>query len=203
MTTGSPVRVCVEAERELARRLLERVLEQSGAEIVEPSDADVIVLVDPVAQQWTRARAVDRPVIVLSETPLQGAHLLDAVEHGAVGVLSSRCESDEFVAALRRVAEGDVALTRLQTREVCDELRQRRRTEPHQTITLTVRENQILRSIEAGELMKQTARALGISPRTVENTQRVLFRKLGVRNRAQAVARSYALGILPPHEEPR
>jgi DNA-binding CsgD family transcriptional regulator len=53
---------------------------------------------------------------------------------------------------------------------------------------LTVRERQILASIDRGESVKQTARALGISARTVENLQHRLFRRLGVRNRAEAVA---------------
>ena len=44
--------------------------------------------------------------------------------------------------------------------------------------------------------MKQTARDLGIAPKTVENLQGRLFRKLGARNRAQAVARAHALGLL-------
>jgi hypothetical protein len=44
--------------------------------------------------------------------------------------------------------------------------------------------------------VKQTARALGISAKTVENLQSRLFRKLDVRNRAQAVSRAHALGML-------
>ncbi|MGE0308582.1 MAG: response regulator transcription factor, partial [Acidimicrobiia bacterium] len=55
----------------------------------------------------------------------------------------------------------------------------------------------ILNCVEEGCSVKQTARSLGISPKTVENTQRHLFKKLGVRNRSQAVARAHALGLLP------
>ena len=44
--------------------------------------------------------------------------------------------------------------------------------------------------------MKQTALALGISAKTVENLQGRLFRKLGVRNRAQAVAAVYERSLL-------
>ena len=40
---------------------------------------------------------------------------------------------------------------------------------------LTPREHQILHSIDRGESVKQTARALGISPKTVENLQSRLF----------------------------
>jgi DNA-binding CsgD family transcriptional regulator len=45
--------------------------------------------------------------------------------------------------------------------------------------------------------VKQTAVALGIAHKTVENLQGRLFAKLGVRNRAQAVLRAHTLGLLP------
>ena len=43
----------------------------------------------------------------------------------------------------------------------------------------------------------QTARVLGIAPKTVENVQTRLFRKLGVRNRSGAFAVADAFGLLP------
>jgi DNA-binding NarL/FixJ family response regulator len=132
-----------------------------------------------------------------------GDALLRAIELGARGALSVTCEGGELMAAVRRVASGDAALSRAQTQQVCMALRDRPRAAATERISLTPRELQIVRSIEAGELIKQTARALGISPRTVENTQRVLFRKLGVRNRAQAIARAHALGIVEPLAEVR
>ena len=61
---------------------------------------------------------------------------------------------------------------------------------------LTARESDILQSVARGDSIRQTARALGISPKT-ENTQTRLFRKLGVRNRAEAFAVVDALGMLP------
>ena len=70
---------------------------------------------------------------------------------------------------------------------------------PHAS-DLTPRERQILLSIDRGESVKQTARSLGISPKTVENLQSRLFSKLDVRNRAQAVSHAHGLGILgEPH----
>ena len=44
--------------------------------------------------------------------------------------------------------------------------------------------------------MKQTARSLGIAIKTVENLRGRLFRKLGVRNRAQAIVRAHDLRLL-------
>jgi two-component system nitrate/nitrite response regulator NarL len=61
---------------------------------------------------------------------------------------------------------------------------------------LTPRELDILSSIALGHSVRQTASALGIARKTVENTQARLFRKLSVRNRVEALAVSYALGLI-------
>jgi DNA-binding NarL/FixJ family response regulator len=65
-------------------------------------------------------------------------------------------------------------------------------------VELTARESDILVSISLGHTVRQTAHALGIAPKTVENTQSRLFGKLGVRNRARALAAGYALGLIQP-----
>jgi DNA-binding CsgD family transcriptional regulator len=70
------------------------------------------------------------------------------------------------------------------------------RLDNRQVITLTPREVDILESIERGESVKQTARSLGIAIKTVENLQSRLFRKLGARNRAQAIAKAHDLNLL-------
>ncbi len=61
---------------------------------------------------------------------------------------------------------------------------------------LTARESDIIASVGRGHSIRQTARSLGISPKTVENIQTRLFRKLGVRNRTEAFAVVDALGLL-------
>jgi DNA-binding NarL/FixJ family response regulator len=69
---------------------------------------------------------------------------------------------------------------------------------------LTARESDILRSIARGHTVRQTARWLGIAAKTVENTQARLFRKLGARNRAGALAVAHGIGLVDPTatEEP-
>jgi DNA-binding CsgD family transcriptional regulator len=61
---------------------------------------------------------------------------------------------------------------------------------------LTPREFDILGSIARGHTIRQTARMLGIAVKTVENTQARLFRKLGVRNRMEALTIADALGLI-------
>jgi DNA-binding CsgD family transcriptional regulator len=64
--------------------------------------------------------------------------------------------------------------------------------------TLTAREHDILRSIGRSHTVRQTARTLGIAAKTVENAQSNMFRKLGVHNRAAALAAAYSFGLLQP-----
>jgi DNA-binding CsgD family transcriptional regulator len=61
---------------------------------------------------------------------------------------------------------------------------------------LTAREFDILGSIARGHTIRQTARTLGIAAKTVENTQARLFRKLGVRNRIEALTIADTLGLV-------
>ncbi|HXR72131.1 response regulator transcription factor [Actinocrinis sp.] len=62
---------------------------------------------------------------------------------------------------------------------------------------LTARESEIINLAAAGNSVKQTARALNISVKTVESIQSHLFRKLGVNSRTGAVAAVYG------REDPR
>jgi DNA-binding CsgD family transcriptional regulator len=62
---------------------------------------------------------------------------------------------------------------------------------------LTARESDVLGAVAQGLSIRQVARQLGIAPKTVENVQTRLFRKLGVRNRSGALAVADAFGLLP------
>jgi DNA-binding CsgD family transcriptional regulator len=63
---------------------------------------------------------------------------------------------------------------------------------------LTARERDILSSIARGHTVQQTARALGISAKTVENIQARLFRKPGTHTRSDTLTMAYRLGLLEP-----
>src|SRR6266705_5344358 len=94
------------------------------------------------------------------------------------------------------VGAGEVVLDPRQARMLVDAARGQLTARRAAGQAPTPREREILVSIDRGESVKQTARALGISVKTVENLQRRLFRRLGVRNRAQAVAAAHARGLL-------
>jgi len=62
---------------------------------------------------------------------------------------------------------------------------------------LTTRETEILRFLAVGLGTSAIARELSISPATVRNHAQRILAKLEVHSRLAAVARGYAIGLLP------
>jgi DNA-binding NarL/FixJ family response regulator len=155
----------------------------------------VAVLIEPTQDDWRLAQSKDIPIVLVTGDELTGTELLDAVCRGADAMLHADSRPAELVDAARTVGGGGGVLDAEQTRAVMAAVRVGL---SHPAIRLTPREVDIIKSIARGDAVKQTARALGISAKTVENLQSRLFRKLEVRNRAQAVARVHALALLAP-----
>jgi DNA-binding NarL/FixJ family response regulator len=114
---------------------------------------------------------------------------------GADAVVSVDTGTDEVLRSVEVVSSGGAEVTPGRLRVLLERLRQRG-PRVASSDDLTTRERQILVSIDKGESVKQTARSLGISPKTVENLQSKLFTKLDARNRAQAVSHAHNLGLL-------
>jgi DNA-binding NarL/FixJ family response regulator len=86
-----------------------------------------------------------------------------------------------------------LALTRMtRTRLVGGELRIE---EVEVNISLSSREREVVALLALGYPNKAIARELWLSPHTVQNHIRGIFRKLGVENRTQAALRAYRLGL--------
>lgn len=62
-------------------------------------------------------------------------------------------------------------------------------------VNLTAREREVLALVAGGATNREIAGALYISPHTVKDHTTSLYRKLGVRNRAEAVQRAERLGL--------
>ncbi len=61
---------------------------------------------------------------------------------------------------------------------------------------LSGREREVLAIVARGATNREIAGALYLSPHTVKEHTSALYRKLGVRNRAEAVQRAQRLGLL-------
>lgn len=157
-------------------------------------DAHVIVLVDPADEHWALARAQPRPIVYHTAAALGADAMLTAVMRGADAVIDAGSEPDEVTRAISTVMNGGVVLSAAFTRRLAEALRTAA-TEGSPTV-LSRRERQILENISLGHSVKQTADELGITAKTVENLQTRLYKKLGVRNRYQALALARALGLI-------
>jgi DNA-binding CsgD family transcriptional regulator len=67
---------------------------------------------------------------------------------------------------------------------------------------LSPRQLECLIRIAAGETSAQIAAALGLSKRTIDEHVRDACKKLGVKRRPEAVAKSISLGLIPPVKSP-
>jgi two-component system, NarL family, nitrate/nitrite response regulator NarL len=147
-------------------------------------------LINPDPADWDLVEERGLPAIVVHSEPLDSAELGRAFASGANSVLPADRIGDHFLAVLRMVSQGYLVIDSVPMRSLM------RGARGGDLPELTAREGDILRSVARGDSIRQTARALGISPKTVENIQTRLFRKLGVRNRAEALAVGDALGLL-------
>jgi two-component system, NarL family, nitrate/nitrite response regulator NarL len=158
------------------------------------------VLVNPEPADWDPVEELGVPAIVVHSEPLDSPELARALASGANSLLPADRISDHFLAVLRMVSQGYLVVDSLPMRSLIGAVRAgfgQRMRDSGELPELTARESDILQSVARGYSIRQTARALGISPKTIENIQTRLFRKLGVRNRAEALAVVNALGLLP------
>ena len=186
----------------LARHVVEQVLHAANVSLVDvvtfetagTGNAVAVMVEGDHEELWLRARDLAMPVVLVTNGELDTAGIVDAVLRGADAIVHMDSELVDLLDAIDVVAGGGTLLTPSDARAVVESARMR--LDNRQVIALTPREIDILASIERGESVKQTARALGIAMKTVENLQSRLFRKLGARNRAQAIAKAHDLNLM-------
>jgi len=165
----------------------------------------VAALVDPVQEDWDLVAELGIPAILVHSKPVDPPELAEALACGANALIPADRIDDHFLSVLRMVGQGYLVVGSTPMRPLIGAVRARwedGHTGPMDLPELTARESDILRCLAQGHSIRQTARALGIAPKTVENVQTRLFRKLGVRNRSGAFAVADAFGLLPATTPP-
>ncbi|MFT4218936.1 MAG: response regulator transcription factor [Microbacterium sp.] len=148
--------------------------------------------VDGVAATARILAEVDPPPRVLILTTYESDdQILAAIEAGASGYLLKAAPQAEIVAGVRSVAAGQSALSPQVAVRLVERMR---RPEPESP--LTARELDVLRLVATGHSNKQIAAALGIGESTVKTHLLKSFDKLGVADRAHAVALAMERGLL-------
>jgi len=126
-------------------------------------------------------------------------HLYDAIRAGASGFLLKSSPPEQLTAAVRVVAAGDSLLAPQLTRRLLERFTSRplpSRVAEERLAPLTEREKQVLRLAGQTLTNAEIAATLFLSEGTVKTHLGRVFTKLGLRDRAQAVAFAYETGLV-------
>ena len=178
--------VCGEAGS--AEAAVERALE-------ERPDVCLLEVLLPGGGIWATARIAEKlphTAIVMLTASRDREHLFDAVRAGAAGYLLKDMNPTRIPHALRGVLEGEAAIPRALVATLVTEFqsqgRRRMLVGRRGRADLTRREWEVLELMRAGLSTREMAGRLFLAPVTVRRHVSSLLDKLGVEDRAAAVA---------------
>jgi DNA-binding NarL/FixJ family response regulator len=138
-------------------------------------------------------RGVSARVLVL--TTYDTDHdVLPAIEAGATGYLLKDAPREELFRAVEAAAQGQAVLSPTVATRLMGQMRQ------PVSEALSPRELEVLELIAQGSTNREAAKRLFISEATVKTHLLHVYAKLGVNDRAAAVATAFSRGYLTPHE---
>jgi DNA-binding NarL/FixJ family response regulator len=191
-------RIAVESilSREQRFSISVRSTHADPAAIAAQREADMLIWVGDGFSQGPSARALvpnPRALVVLRDATATAA--VSSLRAGAAGLTCLGCHLEELPQAVDAIKAGQGWLAPCMARIVADHLAGRSRMRASESGSLTARELLVLRSIACGADNTQVAGDLGIDVRTVRFHVSNIYRKLGARHRAEAVALAYRLGL--------
>jgi DNA-binding NarL/FixJ family response regulator len=178
---------------------------EQAIELARSLDPDVILMdvrmpgLDGVeatrrlVEEGTRAR-----ILVLTTFDVD-EYVYAAVVAGASGFLLKDVEPEQLVDAIRVVAAGNSLFGPAATQRLVERFAAGGGpSEPRSLDALTEREREILVLIASGLSNAELAQRLHLSETTVKTHVSAVLRKLGVRDRVQAVIAAYDAGLVRP-----
>ena len=160
---------------------------------VQPGSACVVVVVPATGIDTVLAiaRAVESvpmaTVCVVEDTDVEA--VLDAIQAGATGVIALDAEVDHVVAVVRSAARGMTLVPRQLAKAMC------RRQSGHAP-DVSPMERQWLRHLATSGTVASLAHATGFSQREMYRLLGGLYRRLGARNRTEALLLAERWGLL-------
>ncbi len=144
--------------------------------------------------ELTRQLKEKQPSCNVIMLTLYDEYLAQAIEAGAVGYLLKDIRREELIRAIRAVHQGrsllDLSLSRDRLAELVAP------AESKQRGYLSERELAILHLIADGVATKEIANQLFLSQASVKRSVGLIFEKLGVRNRSEAVSEAYKRSLI-------
>jgi two-component system nitrate/nitrite response regulator NarL len=188
LTQSGRIRVVGEAED--GRRALEVIaLEQPQVALVDYQmpDMDGIAVVRALKRDESATR------VLLLSALTDSAIVFQALQEGASGYLAKDSSRTEIVDAVIRVAKGETVVPPSLTVGLVEQIRLRSQPD---ALVLSERERQIVQGFSRGLSIPQLASELFIGASTVKTYTQRLYEKLGVSDRAAAVAEAMRRGLL-------
>lgn len=136
-------------------------------------------------------RGLDARVLVLT-TYDTDREVVSAIEAGATGYLLKDAPRADLLRAVESTARGEAVLSSSVGARLMERVRN-----PDREL-LSDREMEVLRLVAAGSTNRDIAEALFVSEATVKTHLIHVFAKLGVNDRAAAVAAAFEQGLLEP-----
>jgi DNA-binding NarL/FixJ family response regulator len=137
----------------------------------------------------------DTRVLVLTTFDLD-EYVFDAIRSGASGFLLKDVPGARLVEGVRLVAEGSMLLGPTVTRRLVEDFARPRRSEAGVLDRLSGREREVLMLLAAGRSNAEIAAELVVGVETVKSHVSEVLRKLGLRDRVQAVVFAYERGLV-------
>ncbi|MDL4815135.1 response regulator [Actinomadura opuntiae] len=145
--------------------------------------------------------SADPPKVIILTTFDLDEPLYAALRAGAAGFLLKDVRPNDLAEAVRVVARGDALLAPSVTRRLLDRFtatEPRPPVRPDALAALTDREMQTLELIARAASNAEIAERLVVTEATVKTHVSSILRKLGLRDRVQAVVLAYDLGLVRP-----
>ncbi|WP_309104828.1 response regulator transcription factor [Microbacterium sp.] len=170
-----------------------------GAEGVERAmslAADVVLMdirmpgMDGVAATAALSERSPSARVLILTTFDSESDVLPAIEAGAIGYLLKDALPDELMRAVRAAARGESVLAPSATQHLMGQVRKSGNG------ALTDREKEVLQHVANGSSNREVAAALFIGEASIKTHLQHIYDKLGVRDRASAVAEGYRRRLL-------
>jgi DNA-binding NarL/FixJ family response regulator len=151
------------------------------------------------------ASGVESRVLILTTFDVD-EYVYEALRAGASGFLLKDVTGRQLVEGVRVVAAGEALLAPTVTRRLLERfgpsLPGADDSPPPELSSLTERELEILTLLSSGKSNAELGAELYLSEPTIKTHLSSIFRKLGVRDRVQAVIAAYDAGLVEPASRP-
>jgi len=172
---------------------------REGLEIIATEDPDVALVdyqmpdMDGVAVVHALQRDGARTRVLLISAVTDGAVVFQALEEGAAGYIAKDASRAEIISAVMTVARGGTVVPPDLAAGLVDQIRLRSQSSGP---VLTGREREVLQGFARGLSIPQLAAEMYLAASTVKTHAQRLYEKLGVSDRAAAVAVAMRNGLL-------